>query len=266
MSANGILSIRNLRKTFGPLTALDDINLEVDRGKVVCAIGPSGSGKSTLLRCINFLEEPDSGEVIFHGERIGFAAGSERKRAAERYMNRHRAEIGMVFQHFNLWPHFTALQNIIEAPLIVRGIPRNEAIERAEQLLSRVGLLDKRDAYPSSLSGGQQQRVAIARALAMEPKIMLFDEPTSALDPELVGEVLSVMRELATEGMTMLVATHEMRFAADVADHVIFMDHGRVVESGGPSALFHNPSTERLQQFLSQLMQRSWNDSDVASA
>jgi len=252
-----IIRVKDLHKWFGDLHVLDSIDLEVQAGEKICIIGPSGSGKSTLLRCINFLEEPTDGMVWVDGKPMGFAGtGQERRRLPESEVNRMRASLGMVFQSFNLWGHMTVLGNIIEAPIQVRNMSREAAVDKASQLLERIGLLDKKDAYPSQLSGGQQQRVAIARALAMEPEIMLFDEPTSSLDPELVGEVLEVMRSLAREGMTMLVVTHEMGFASDVADRVIFMDHGRIMEQGPPSTFFQNPTDPRAVQFLAKVVGR----------
>ncbi|MFF2088084.1 amino acid ABC transporter ATP-binding protein [Nocardia sp. NPDC058176] len=242
-------------KNFGALKVLKGVSLEVQRGKVLCLVGPSGSGKSTFLRCINHLEQVNAGRLYVDGELVGY-----REKNGKLYEMHprdaaiQRRDIGMVFQHFNLFPHRTALENVIEAPTQVRGIRKAEAIKRAEELLDRVGLGPKRNAYPAQLSGGQQQRVAIARALAMDPKLMLFDEPTSALDPELVGEVLTVMRELADSGMTMLVVTHEMGFAREVADELVFMDGGVVVESGPPRELLANPQEERTKAFLSRLL------------
>jgi polar amino acid transport system ATP-binding protein len=253
-----IIKIQGLHKWFGSLHVLNGIDMEVHAGQKICVIGPSGSGKSTLLRCINFLEEPDSGIVWLDGEPMGFveAVAGQRRRASEADINRMRAAVGMVFQNFNLWGHMTVLGNIIEGPIQVRGMDRKSAEERALRLLERIGLADKKHAYPSQLSGGQQQRVAIARALAMEPKIMLFDEPTSSLDPELVGEVLEVMRTLARDGMTMLVVTHEMGFAEEVADQVIFMDQGAILEQGSPSSFFRGPENERAAQFLAKVIGR----------
>lgn len=258
MHEEPIIQVRNLRKRFGHLDVLREINLEVRRGEVVCIIGPSGSGKSTLLRCLNFLEEPTDGLVLMEGQPVGYRLDAQGRRVhdTEANINRIRARMGMVFQQFNLWPHKTVLQNIIEAPVLVRGMPLDEAVKLAETLLARVGLTEKRDVYPAKLSGGQQQRVAIARALAMQPQVMLFDEPTSALDPELVGEVLNVMKGLARDGMTMIIVTHEMGFAAEVADRVIFMDGGYIVEEGPPQALFKAPRTDRARQFLSKVLQK----------
>jgi polar amino acid transport system ATP-binding protein len=243
-----ILSVSALSKSFGSLQVLHDISLEVAAGETVCLLGPSGSGKSTLLRCINWLERPDAGRVLIAGEQIGVSSGGVVMQ--DRELARLRTRIGMVFQHFALWPHLTVLQNVMEAPVHVQQRPKDEVRAEAEALLQRVGLYDKRDVFPARLSGGQKQRVGIARALAMKPALMLFDEPTSALDPELVGEVLSVMRDLAAEGMTMVVVTHEMAFAREAASRVIFMDHGAIVETGTPEAFFSAPSTERAQQFL----------------
>ncbi|MBQ9376216.1 MAG: amino acid ABC transporter ATP-binding protein [Schwartzia sp.] len=239
-----MISIRNLRKAFGPLEVLKGVDLDVEEREVVVIIGPSGSGKSTLLRCINYLEEPTSGEITVDGITLD---GGEN-------INRVRTEVGMVFQRFNLFPHMTVMENIILAPMKVRGIVREEAVGTAELLLAKVGLLDKAQAYPDQLSGGQQQRVAIARALAMKPKVMLFDEPTSALDPEMVKEVLQVMKDLAREGMTMVVVTHEMGFAREVGDRVLFVDHGVILEQGTPEELFSHPKETRTQEFLSQIL------------
>jgi polar amino acid transport system ATP-binding protein len=242
-------------KKFGSNTVLRDISLEVKRGEVMCLIGPSGSGKSTFLRCINHLESVSGGRLFVEDDLIGYRQKGDKiyelspKEAAEQ-----RRDIGMVFQKFNLFPHMTALENVIEAPIRVKKQNKAETIARGKELLTRVGLGDKFDAYPAHLSGGQQQRVAIARALAMEPKLMLFDEPTSALDPELVGEVLDVMKELAQSGMTMIVVTHEMGFAREVADSLVFMDGGVVVESGNPREVLANPKHERTQAFLSKVL------------
>ena len=240
----------NLKKTYGTYVALEDVSLSVRKGEVLAIVGGSGSGKSTLLRCLNFLDPPDSGEVIVDGRQMGAALG-------ERALRRRRADIGMVFQQFNLFPHFTVLQNLIEAPMAVRGLSRKEATARARDLLAQVGLADKEARFPSELSGGQQQRVAIARALAMEPQVMLFDEPTSALDPELVEEVLNVMRNLAAQGMTMLVVTHEMQFARDVADRIVVFDQGRIVEQAPTAEVLRNPQHPRSQAFLKRLLRTS---------
>ena len=236
------VEIRNLHKSFADLKVLCGIDLDVEEGEVVCLIGPSGSGKSTLLRCINRLEEPTDGEIIVDDQQV---IGKKVN------INKIRENIGMVFQQFNLFSHMTVKKNIMFAPLQLKKMSKEEAEQKALQLLKRVGLEDKADAYPHQLSGGQQQRVAIARALAMNPDVMLFDEPTSALDPEMVGEVLQVMKELAAEGMTMIVVTHEMGFARDVADRVIFMSDGVIVEQGPPDVIFSNPQEERTRAFLS---------------
>ena len=242
-----IIAAEALCKSFGVLEVLHEVSLSVREGEVVCIVGPSGSGKSTLLRCLALLERPTGGRVLMEGRAI---AVPERDRGVLQSARRVRAEIGMVFQNFNLWPHMTVLGNIIEAPIRVRKLPRPAAVEAAENLLDKVGLSDKRDTYPGRLSGGQQQRVAIARALAMSPKVMLFDEVTSALDPELTQEVLYVMRGLARDGMTMVIVTHEMNFAREVASRIVFMDQGRIVEEGEPYGFFERPGTERAQRFL----------------
>jgi polar amino acid transport system ATP-binding protein len=245
----------NVHKYFGKLHVLRGVNLIVPRRSVQVIIGPSGSGKSTFLRCLNHLEKIQEGEIRIDGEMMGYRlVNGKLKEASARNIARMRAEVGMVFQRFNLFPHMTALQNIIEAPVGVRGVPRARAVEEAHELLRRVGLGEKANSYPSQLSGGQQQRVAIARALAMKPKVMLFDEATSALDPELVGDVLNVMKSLALEGMTMVVVTHEMGFARDVADHVVFMDHGVIVEEGTPNQIFGDPQHERTRSFLRSVL------------
>lgn len=249
-----MVDIQNVHKRFGSLEVLKGIDLQVARGEVVCLIGPSGSGKSTLLRCINHLESIYAGRLYVDGELMGYREKNGKlyeispKEAAKQ-----RADIGMVFQHFNLFPHRTALENVIEAPILVKGKSAKAAKEQGRELLEQVGLGAKAKAYPAQLSGGQQQRVAIARALAMEPKLMLFDEPTSALDPELVGEVLRVMRDLAAAGMTMVVVTHEMGFARDVADRVAFMDGGRIVEIGPAAQVIDNPQQQRTKAFLSKV-------------
>jgi polar amino acid transport system ATP-binding protein len=246
----------NVTKSFHKVEVLKGIDLEVNRGEVVCLLGPSGSGKTTFLRCINQLETIDGGRIWVDGDLMGYAEHDGRlHRLTDKAIAAQRREIGMVFQRFNLFPHKTVLDNIVEAPTKVRGAKKKAARDQAISLLERVGLADKRSAYPSQLSGGQQQRVAIARALAMKPKLMLFDEPTSALDPELVGEVLAVMRELAGEGTTMVVVTHEMSFAREVADKVVFMDGGVVVEQGEPKQIINNPQHPRTQSFLSRMRQ-----------
>jgi polar amino acid transport system ATP-binding protein len=244
-----------VHKRFGRLEVLKGIDLEVDRGEVMCLLGPSGSGKSTFLRCINHLEKINSGRLSVDGELVGYReSGGKLHELREDEVARKRAQIGMVFQSFNLFPHMTARDNVALAPVCVTGISRREARERAVELLGRVGLADKVDTYPMALSGGQQQRVAIARALAMQPKLMLFDEPTSALDPELVGEVLDAMRQLARDGMTMIVVTHEIGFAREVADTAVFMDAGVVVESGTPNEVLGNPRHERTRAFLKAVL------------
>ena len=247
-----VVAVRGLGKSFGPLRVLRAVNLEVFAGRTLCVLGPSGSGKSTLLRCINFLERPDEGAVFLRGERVGFsrtASGGERP-MSDSELARMRTRFGMVFQQLNLWPHLTVVENLVESPIHVQRRPRHEVVAEAEALLEKIGLRDKRDAYPSRLSGGQKQRVAIARALAMKPEVLLFDEPTSSLDPELVGEVLVVMRNLAREGQTMIVVTHEMGFAREAADEVMFIDEGAVVETASPAEFFGNPATPRVRQFL----------------
>jgi len=242
-----MIRIKKLNKSFGSLHVLKDVDLSVSEREVVVLIGASGSGKSTLLRCINFLEIPDSGsgEIAIMGQTVDPQKDN---------LNQIRSEVGMVFQHFNLFPHRSVLENVTEAPLFVRKLNKSAAVDTAMQLLDKVGLADKAKSYPDQLSGGQKQRVAIARALAMSPKIMLFDEPTSALDPELVGEVLQVMKELAKEGMTMVVVTHEMGFAREVADRVYYMDEGKIVENGQPDEIFSNPQNERTRAFLGQVL------------
>ncbi|WP_018664136.1 amino acid ABC transporter ATP-binding protein [Heyndrickxia acidiproducens] len=246
-----LITIQNIHKQFDRLEVLKGIDLQVDRGKVIVVIGPSGSGKTTLLRCLNALEIPNSGTIQIGELSIDYSRPVSKKEIAAL-----RRKSGMVFQQHNLFPHKTVLENVIEGPVIVKKQNRTTAIEKAETLLRKVGLLDKKDTYPFQLSGGQQQRVGIARALAMEPEVMLFDEPTSALDPELVGGVLNVMKELAKEGMTMIVVTHEMRFAKEAADEVIFMDNGVIVEHNSPEAIFEQPKEERTKQFL-QLINRA---------
>ena len=241
------VEVRQLGKRYGALQVLSDVTFDVPTGTTVCILGPSGSGKSTLLRCINFLVRPDEGEVYLHGERVGVKNGTW---MTERDLCRYRVRMGMVFQHFNLWPHLTVLENVTEAPVHVLARSRAEAAAQARALLEKVGLAEKQDMYPHTLSGGQKQRVAIARALATNPDVLLFDEPTSSLDPEIIGEVLSVMEELSHEGMTMIVVTHEMGFAREAADSVIFMDAGRIIEKATPDAFFTQPTTKRAQQFL----------------
>jgi ABC-type polar amino acid transport system ATPase subunit len=246
-----VVEIEGLTKQYpNGVTALDGVDLIVHEAEVVCLIGPSGSGKSTLLRCVNFLEEPSAGVVRVGGRPVGFRDGEGKRRLRGHDLAAMRAEIGMVFQLFHLWPHLSAIENVILGPVSVKRLPLAGAARLGAELLNKVGLGDKLDAYPEHLSGGQRQRVAIARALAMRPKVMLFDEPTSALDPELVGEVLAVMEQLAAEGMTMLVATHEMGFARRVAHRVVFLDRGRVVASGTPVEIFDRPEPERLRRFL----------------
>jgi polar amino acid transport system ATP-binding protein len=243
-----VLDVAGVSKRFGDVEVLSDVSFQVDKGETICVLGPSGSGKSTLLRCINWLERPDAGQIYLNGERVGINnAGIV---MGDRDLSKIRTRIGMVFQHFALWPHLTVLQNLMEAPVQVQRRPKAEVRDEALALLAKVGLSEKRDAFPAKLSGGQKQRVGIARALAMRPDLLLFDEPTSALDPELVGEVLVVMRDLAREGMTMVIVTHEMGFAREAATRVLFLDRGRVVETGSPDRFFSNPETERARQFL----------------
>ena len=246
-AAKWLIAADNLSKRFDTVTVLRSVSLGVALGEVVCVVGPSGSGKTTLLRCLALLELPSEGRVTMDGETIGAPESTpDIRRAAKRV----RSDIGMVFQHFNLWPHMSVLQNIVEAPIRVRGVARDQAVAEAEALLEKVGLSEKRDTYPARLSGGQQQRVAIARALAMRPRVLMFDEATSALDPELKREVLLVMRALAAEGMTMAVVTHEMGFARSAGSRIVFMDEGEIVEEGAPPAFFDNPRTERARRFL----------------
>ena len=240
-----MISVKNLRKSFHGTEVLKGITTEIDRGDVVCIIGPSGSGKSTFLRCLNRLETPDSGEILLDGVDL-----MDRKTD----LDRQRRKMGMVFQHFNLFPHMTILKNLTVSPMMLKKTPQAEAEAKAMQLLDRVGLADRAKDYPAQLSGGQKQRVAIVRALCMEPEVMLFDEPTSALDPEMVGEVLDVMRELAESGMTMVVVTHEMGFAREVGNRVLFMDEGIIMEENAPAELFGNPQSERLKTFLSKVL------------
>ena len=240
-----MIVVKDLCKNFDDLEVLKNINIEIKKGDVTCVIGPSGSGKSTFLRCLNLLESPSSGHIIFEGNDLTEKGVN---------INLHRQKMGTVFQNFNLFPHMTVLENLITAPMMLKKTPREQAVEKAKALLARVGLSDKLDAYPAMLSGGQQQRVAIVRALAMEPDVMLFDEPTSALDPEMVGEVLDVMKELARDGMTMVVVTHEMGFAREVANRVVFIADGVICEDGTPEEIFSAPKTERLRSFLSKVL------------
>ena len=240
-----MISVNNLRKSFHGLEVLKGISTEIKRGDVVCVIGPSGSGKSTFLRCLNMLEKPDGGEILFNGEDL------TRPRTN---LNLHRQKMGMVFQQFNLFPHMTVLENLTCAPVMLKKLTQAQAEEKAMELLGRVGLADRANEYPNKLSGGQKQRVAIVRALCMDPEVMLFDEPTSALDPEMVGEVLDVMKDLARKGMTMIVVTHEMGFAREVSNRVLFMDEGIIMEDNAPQELFSNPQCERLKSFLSKVL------------
>ncbi|WP_327666125.1 MULTISPECIES: amino acid ABC transporter ATP-binding protein [unclassified Streptomyces] len=250
-----MVKAEQVHKSFGHVEVLKGIDLDVKQGEVFCLIGPSGSGKSTFLRCINHLEKVNAGRLYVDGHLVGYRQqGDKLYELRDREVAQQRRDIGMVFQRFNLFPHMTAVENVMEAPVQVKKQSRSQARTRAKELLERVGLADKADSYPSQLSGGQQQRVAIARALAMEPKLMLFDEPTSALDPELVGEVLDVMRDLAESGMTMIVVTHEMGFAREVGDSLVFMDDGVVVEAGDPREVLTNPQQERTQSFLSKVL------------
>ncbi|MBC2575361.1 amino acid ABC transporter ATP-binding protein [Peptostreptococcus canis] len=242
---NILLDIKDLHKSFGNLKVINGINIEIEKGEIIVIIGPSGSGKSTILRCMNLLEEPTSGDIIFEGKSI-----IKNKKNIDKI----REKIGMVFQNFNLFPNKTIIENITLAPIKVKGLNKAEAEEKALKLLKRVGLEEKKDAYPSQLSGGQQQRIAIARALAMEPDMMLFDEPTSALDPEMVKEVLDVIKELANEGMTMAIVTHEMGFAKEVADRVLFVDYGSIVEDDSPEEVFNNPKSDRAKEFFDKIL------------
>ncbi|MBA2176320.1 amino acid ABC transporter ATP-binding protein [Halobacillus locisalis] len=245
-----MLEMNHISKSFGNLEVLKDISIQVDQGKVIVVIGPSGSGKTTLLRCLNVLERPEKGEVTIDDQTIDFSEKLDKKTIREL-----RKQTGMVFQNYNLFPHLSVIENIMEGPVTVQKIDKQQAREVAMRLLEKVGLGDKADVYPHQLSGGQQQRVGIARAMAIDPKVMLFDEPTSALDPELIGEVLQVMKDLAEEGMTMVVVTHEMNFAKDVADEVVFMDEGYIVERGAPVDVFENPKEERTKRFLNLIQQ-----------
>jgi polar amino acid transport system ATP-binding protein len=250
------LQADNLHKSFGPHEVLKGVSAKASKGDVISIIGSSGSGKSTFLRCINLLEIPDRGRIVVNGEEIAWkpGRGGQMQPKSWRQIERLRTGLGMVFQSFNLWAHRTVLENVIEAPVHVLGVPRREAIEKAEALLNKVGLYEKREAYPAFLSGGQQQRAAIARALCVDPAVMLFDEPTSALDPELVGEVLKVIRDLAEEGRTMLLVTHEMRFARDVSSHVLFLHQGRIEEEGPPKQIFDTPLSARCREFTGMLV------------
>jgi polar amino acid transport system ATP-binding protein len=263
-----VISIRDLTKTFGAFVALSGVSLDISPSEVVCIIGPSGSGKSTLLRCISFLEEYTSGEIEIEGRLLGYRkTATGQVRESEQNIDAVRRNVGMVFQHFNLWPHMTALGNVTLGLRLTKRLPAASAEAQGRQALAKVGLAQFADRYPSQLSGGQQQRVGIARSLAMEPHVILFDEPTSALDPQLVGEVLDSMRQLASEGITMLVVTHEMGFAAQVADRVVFMDHGKIVEQGPPGKLFRAPESARLQEFLDTWRSRNMLfQADPASA
>nr|WP_272938269.1 amino acid ABC transporter ATP-binding protein [Mycolicibacterium sphagni] len=255
MTTEPMVRAERVCKDFGALSVLKGVTLTVDRGQVLVLVGPSGSGKSTFLRCINHLENVSAGRLYVDGDLIGYRERNGKLyEMAPRDAAKQRRDIGMVFQHFNLFPHRTALANVVEAPQHVKRVKKSAALTRARDLLAQVGLSDKADAYPAQLSGGQQQRVAIARALAMDPKLMLFDEPTSALDPELVGEVLGVMKKLASQGMTMIVVTHEMGFAREVADELVFMDGGVIVESGAPREVLSNPQHDRTKAFLSKVM------------
>ncbi|MDA9476754.1 ATP-binding protein [Bradyrhizobium sp. CCBAU 65884] len=256
-STEVVLSVRGIEKSYGKNHVLRGVDLDVHRGEVVCLIGASGSGKTSLLRCMNLLMEPDGGEIVIEGAPLFRSTGAERLKLSSRQVSAVRIKTGMVFQSFNLFPHRTALENIIEAPLVVKKVPRAEAEARARELLTRMGLPDAGHKYPSQLSGGQQQRVAIARALAMQPTIMLFDEPTSALDPELVGEVLAAIRQLAAEGMTMVIVTHEIGFAYELADRVVFMDQGVVAASGAPRELLLSNANPRLAAFVGRFTEQA---------
>ncbi|MET3655545.1 amino acid ABC transporter ATP-binding protein [Sporosarcina psychrophila] len=253
MSGTSILSVSDLEKSYGDIHVLKGVSLDVKKGEVISIIGPSGTGKSTLLRCLNFLEEPSGGTIDFDGEKYCTLESHSRKRMYDKKLIKLRSKIGMVFQQFNLWPHMTVLQNVIEGPMKIKGMSKEQATKIAKDMLDLVKMGEKANQYPNKLSGGQQQRVAIARALAMEPEIMLFDEVTSALDPQLVGEVLDVMTSLAKQGMTMLAVTHEMRFAEKVGTRVIFMDKGKILSEGSPDEFFHNNKNDRVQEFLSSV-------------
>ena len=246
-----VIDVQDLHKSFDGVAVLKGIDFRVERGQIISIIGSSGSGKSTLLRCINWLEQPDSGSIRIVGDRIGVGADTK-KPMSEKELAKMRARMAMVFQSFNLWPHLSVLQNVTEAPIHVQGVNKDEAVAQAEKWLERVGMIVKKDAYPWTLSGGQKQRVAIARALAMNPEVILFDEPTSALDPELVGEVQEAISELAADNFTMVIVTHEMEFARNISDEVVFIDKGVVVERSAPEKFFGNPDSERLRQFVSR--------------
>ena len=249
-----VLDVQDLHKSFGDLKILKGISLSLYKGEVISLLGSSGSGKSTFLRCLNLLETPDSGRITLNNEELELKASPKGLIAKnQKQLQKYRSRVGMVFQSFNLWAHMTVLENVIEAPIHVLGIPKKDAITTAEKLLDKVGLLNKKDAFPNSLSGGQQQRVAIARTLAMNPDVILFDEPTSALDPELVQEVLKVIQELAKEGMTMIIVTHEMDFARNVSDKILFFHQGVIEESGAPDEMFNNPKSERFKQFINHI-------------
>jgi len=251
-----MIELQGVVKRYGSLTAVDHVDLDIEKGQRIVIIGPSGSGKTTLLRMINFLEKMDAGKILMEGRPVGYRTDKKGRLVMEKphVICELRSEIGMVFQHFHLFPHMTVLQNVMEGPVTVKKEPREDVRKLALDLLAKVGLTDKKDVYPAFLSGGQKQRVAIARALAMRPKLMLFDEPTSALDPEMIGEVLEVMVKLAKEGMTMIVVTHEMGFAREVADRVIFMDYGKILEEGSPEHFFTSPTHERTRQFMRQIL------------
>lgn len=249
-----VMSVKSLAKKYGEIEVLKKIDLDIHEGEVISIVGPSGSGKSTFLRCLNYLEHLTDGEIEIYGHSLYGESKAGMKKKNEKAAREIRKNVGMVFQQFNLWPHKTVLENVIEGPVQIKKVKKEDAVKTAEKLLDKVGMLAKKDAYPGQLSGGQQQRVAIVRTLAMEPDLILFDEPTSALDPEYVGEVLSVMKNLAKDGMTMLVVTHEMGFAAEVANRVIFMDGGYVIEDGTPEEVFKNPKSDRAKQFFSKIL------------